>query len=141
MNASQVKEVRRMLDVTANDYWHYHFLPGEESAYMPKRLGISMINNIIVNTIAVTLFSYGRYHHEASFEQKAIGWISEIRSEQNSLVSRFRECGVKVSSAADSQSLIELKSQYCDARRCLDCAVANALLNRSNVKQLQPYSS
>lgn len=133
IHATQLKEVRRVLDVTANDYWHYHFLPGEEVAYMPKRLGLSMINNIMVNTIIVTLYSYGRYHHEPLYENKALEWMSEIRSEQNSIISKFRELGVKIKNAADTQSLIELKTRYCDSRRCLDCGVANALLKKKNV--------
>jgi hypothetical protein len=133
INSSHVKEVRKMLDVTANDYWHYHFVPGEESPYSPKRLGLSMINNILVNTIVVMLFSYGRYHREPSFENKAMKWISDISSEQNNIISKFKKLGVKVKNAADSQSLIELKAQYCDSRRCLDCAIANSMLKNNGV--------
>jgi hypothetical protein len=81
----------------------------------------------------VTLYSYGRYHHEPLYENKALDWIREIKAEQNNIVSKFRELGVKIKNGGDTQSLIELKSRYCDSRRCLDCGIANALLKNKNV--------
>ena len=54
-----LKEVKQMLDVKANDYWHYHYIFDQESDYKEKTLGIQMINNIIINTIVPVLFAYG----------------------------------------------------------------------------------
>ena len=52
------------------------------------------------------------------------------RFSPSDLVSKFRSLGIPVKTAADSQSLIELRSQYCDKKRCLDCSIANALLKK-----------
>jgi hypothetical protein len=130
LNGSSVQEIRKMLVVTANDYWHYHFRFGEATVYQPKTLGAATVNNIMINTVVPILFTYGKYHRESALQQTAVDWIACIPSETNVIVSKFRDLGVPVKNAADSQSLIELKSQYCDKRRCLDCSIASALLNK-----------
>jgi len=123
-------KVKMMLNITANDYWHYHFRFGEATVYQPKTLGGEMINNILMNTVATILFTYGKYHIEPAYQQKAVEWMSQLPAEKNSVMTKFRRIGVTSRNASDSQTLIELKSQYCDHKRCLDCAIANAVLKK-----------
>ncbi|HUQ67262.1 MAG TPA: DUF2851 family protein [Flavitalea sp.] len=127
LNAPTIHEIRLLMNVTANDYWHYHFRFCEVATYQPKTLGLGMINNIMMNTVAVILFAYGKYHNDLCYLDKAVQWMSALPAEQNSTISRFKNIGVTAGNAADTQSLIELKSQYCDHKRCLECAVANAM--------------
>jgi hypothetical protein len=42
--------------------------------------------------------------------------------------------GVSSQHAAASQALLELKYNYCNMRRCLECAVGNTLLKREIAK-------
>ena len=56
----------------------------------------------------------------------------------NAITSSFSELGIVNKSACDSQALLELKGQYCDAKKCLDCAVGNALLKRSAAVMAAP---
>lgn len=129
--AVELKEVLRLLDITANDYWHYHYLLDEPSVYKIKRLGPEMIHNIIINTIVPVLFAYGLYHKEQAVKDKALNWLAGVNAEKNSLIKDWQQLGIAAGHAYDSQALIELKTQYCDSRKCLDCAVGNALLKRS----------
>ena len=62
--AASVNEVKKWFDVTANDYWHYHYLFDENSSFKKKRLGATMIDNLVINTITPILFAYG--HHSMS---------------------------------------------------------------------------
>jgi hypothetical protein len=48
--------------------------------------------------------------------------------EKNAITRKWQELGVSNKNAADSQALIELKQQYCDPKRCLECAIGNHLL-------------
>jgi|SRR5688572_21697717 len=130
LNASTINEIKMLLNVTANDYWHYHFRFGETTVYQPKILGREMINNILLNTVITVLFAYGKYHREHAFQHKAIEWINELPPEHNAVITKFRGIGVTIRNASESQSLIELKSQYCDRKRCLDCAIAGAVLRK-----------
>ena len=129
--ANSIQDVKNWMDITANDYWHYHYRFDESSVYKQKNLGTAMIDNIIINTIVPVLFAYGNYHDENRYKQKALDWLELIEAETNSITRGFHKLGITCRTAFDSQALIELKTQYCDCKRCLECAVGNFLL-RSN---------
>jgi hypothetical protein len=126
-----IKVIANLLEVTANDYWHYHYIFDESSAFKMKKLGEQMTNNILINTIVPLLFAYGHYNQEAKFKNKALQWLEEIKAEKNSITHGFMSLHVENKTAFDSQAMIQLKNEYCNKRRCLDCAVGNKLL-RSN---------
>jgi len=127
-DAMSVEDIYKWLDVTANDYWHYHYQFEELSSFKKKKLGASMANNIIINTVIPVLFAYGNYHSEQKYKDKALRWLEEIEAENNSITNGFQKIGIENKNGFDSQALIELKNEYCDKRRCLDCAVGNAIL-------------
>jgi hypothetical protein len=125
-----LKEVKKLLDVTANDYWHYHYRFDEASSYKEKKLGQSMIDNIIINTIVPVLFAYGMFHKEQAVKNKALRWLEETTAEKNSILNYWAQLGISNKNAADSQALIELRTIYCNKKRCLDCAIGNSLLKK-----------
>lgn len=129
-NALSLKEVKKMLGVSANDYWHYHYVFDETSEYKVKTTGKQMIDNIIINTIVPVLFAYGLHHNEQQFKDKAIRWLEEISAEKNSITNGFENLNFSNKSAFDSQSLIQLKNEYCNKKLCLHCAIGNSLLKR-----------
>jgi hypothetical protein len=126
--AGSAKDIVQWFDVTANDYWHYHYRFDESSSFKKKKLGVDMINNIIINTIVPVLFAWGDYHNQQDYKDKAIRWLEEIAGEKNVITTGFAAISIESKAAYDSQSLLELKTQYCDLKRCLDCAVGNTLL-------------
>jgi hypothetical protein len=94
-----------------------------------------MIDNIIINTVAPVVFAYGVYHDESKYREKALKWLEATAAESNSITKGFQELGVvrknsfgENKNAFDSQALIELKNEYCNKKRCLDCAAGNAIL-------------
>ena len=127
-DATTASEVKKWFEITANDYWHYHYNLDESTSFRKKKLGADMIAVIIINTVAPMLFAYGSYHKEEGLKQKAIRWLEETSAEVNSLTKGFQRLGVENNTAFDSQALIELRNEYCNKKRCLDCAVGNAIL-------------
>lgn len=130
-SSSSLKDVKKMLRVSANDYWHYHYVFDETSYYKVKTLGNQMIDNIIINTIIPVLFTYGLHHNEQLYKDRAIKWLEEISSEKNNITSGFEKLNFSNKNAFDSQSFIQLKNEYCNKKLCLQCAVGNSLLKRS----------
>ena len=63
------------------------------------------------------------------YKLKAISWLEELQAEKNTITKGFNQLKIDSKTAYDSQALIELKTQYCDERHCLQCAVGNAILN------------
>lgn len=131
---SKVKEsvsvsgVQKLLNVTANDYWHYHYVFDETSAFRKKRLGEQMINNILINTIVPVLFAYGLHHNEQQYKDKAIAWLEEISPEKNVITKGFEALKFSNKNSFDSQAYIQLKNEYCNNKRCLECSIGNSLL-------------
>ena len=125
---NSLKDVKKWLDITANDYWHYHYRFDEPSLFKKKNLGQAMGDNILVNTICTMLFAYGHFHKEQKYKDRALQWLEEITAESNAVTKGFQQVGLQNTNARDSQALIELKNEYCSKKRCLDCAIGNALL-------------
>jgi hypothetical protein len=130
LHEDEPANVKVLLDVEAGKFWDHHFTFSEEGVYHPKRLGGTTLNVLMLNAIVPLLFTYGDHRKEDRYCAKALKWMEALRAEKNSVMRKFAERGVVCANAADSQALIELKSQYCDHRRCLDCAIGNAILKR-----------
>ena len=132
LEMEELSSVRALFNITANDYWHYHYRFDESSSFRKKTLGQDMIDNLIINTIVPLVFAYGLYRKDDRYRTKAIRWLEGLNGESNTVTRGFDSLGLEGSSAFDSQALLELKTRYCDYRRCLECAAGNSLL-RSGV--------
>lgn len=108
-------------DITANDYWHYHYTFDQASAFKQKRLGRTMMTNLVINTIVPTLFAYGLYHKQETCKQKALQWLEALPGETNTITKGFEKIGIGSKTAFDSQALIELKNRYCDEKMPAVC--------------------
>ena len=126
--ADSVDLIKALLNVTANDYWHYHYRFDEPGDYHPKQLGNQMVDNIIINTVVPILFAYGTLHGDEAIKDKAIQYLEKIKPEKNTITEQWKKYGVLNKSALDSQALIELKNNYCNNFKCLQCAVGNSVL-------------
>ena len=61
--------------------------------------------------------------------EKAVGWLEQIKAENNFITRNFKEREVVAQNAMQSQALIQLKNNYCDKKRCLECRIGYLLLN------------
>src|SRR4028118_1363264 len=99
-----LKEIRSLLDVTANDYWHYHYRFDEESAFIRKNLGGEMVDNILVNTVMPILFAYGDLQAESALKDKVLDGMVAGRAEHNRITKGWEAAGARNLNAYDSQS-------------------------------------
>jgi hypothetical protein len=125
-------EIKQYLQVTANDYWHYHYRFDEEKAYLPKRLGEDAIDTILINTVIPSLYAYGLYNNLEKYQLKALKWLENTKAEENAITKGFKSLLIDNLSAYDSQALIELKNEYCNNKRCLECSVGMQLLKQTD---------
>lgn len=126
-----VRGAEKMFDVAANDYWHYHYVFDEASAFKTKNLGRQMIQNILLNTVIPMLYAYGWYNNTESLKSKALQWAEQLSPEKNVITAGFEKLGIENMSGYDSQALIQLKNNYCNKVRCLECAIGNNILKKS----------
>ena len=128
LEADSVEKIKSFFDVTASAYWDNHYRFDEMSPEKKKNLGEGMIENIIINTVSPLLFAYGTYHRQEAMQERALNWLEALDPENHTITTRFQQLGIRNRHAFDSQALTELKNEYCNKKRCLDCAVGTSLL-------------
>lgn len=94
-------------------------------------LSASATRLILINTVAPLLYAYGSSRGEEKWTDRATDMLEELPAENNRILRVWKECGLRVASAADSQALIQLKKMYCDRLDCLRCQFGYAYLRSS----------
>jgi hypothetical protein len=57
--------------------------------------------------------------------------LNEVAPEKNAITDKFSFFGINPKNAFESQSLLQLKNEYCNKSRCLECAIGMELLKKS----------
>ena len=126
-----VDEMRRMLSTHVTEYWATHYTFGAESASNSKSMSPFSINLLMINTAIPMLFAYGRHTCDDTLCDRAFDMLEQLKAEDNHIIRMWKECGLKVATAGDSQALIQLKNEYCDRKDCLRCRFGYEYLKRS----------
>jgi len=128
LEAQNMKELSSFFMVEPSAYWtnHYHFHAVSQAK--KKSTGKNAADAILINTVIPTLFAYGKYTNRLEYCERALQWLEEIKPERNSIVTLFRQAGVSVKNAGDTQALIQLRREYCDKKKCLYCRIGFRIL-------------
>ena len=130
MEAKSIDELYKLFKVTTSAFWETHFTFNKASSHSKKVITKSFIDLLLINTIIPLKFSYAKYLGKAG-DDNIIEIIQSITSEKNSIVEKFYSLKPVSKTALQSQALLQLKNEYCDKNKCLQCAVGNVLLNRN----------
>ena len=125
-----MKEIQKLLNVSVSDYWQTHYMLDKISPKRSKNFGKTATDIIIINTIVPFLFIYGKHKKQEKFVERAIEFLEKTQGENNTIVNRFAALKFNVGSAYNTQSLLQLKNNYCSQKRCLHCGVGNSLLKK-----------
>jgi hypothetical protein len=115
-------------NIKVNPYWDTHYQFDKPSAMAVKTLGKSSVNALLLNTLALFLFTYGNHHQQERYVNRSLQLLEYLPVEKNSIIDNFALLGVKVKTAYESQALLELKNSYCDHKKCLQCGVGIKIL-------------
>ncbi len=127
-----IKNVYPLFEVKVSTYWeaHYHF--NKKSTTTSKRkLSKSFIDLIVINVILPIYYCYQKQQGKDRMEviEKM---LYEIKEENNTIIKKFSKLNLQSHSAWDSQALIQLKTRYCNQKKCLNCEIGNKLLRRKD---------
>lgn len=128
LESNNLRELENLFSVQASPYWDTHFLLDKATAKRQKTLGRDFVHLIVINTIIPFLFLYGKLKDNEAYQKRALALLEELPPESNALLDGWLALGQKCSNAYQTQALIHLKTRYCDAKRCMECAVGNAIL-------------
>ena len=127
MQVNNFKDFENLFSVEVNNFWqeHYHFSnTSKKSKKKPTRKFLELL---MINTLLPLRFCY-----EQSLQKVDVNFyievLTKLKPEKNSIIEKFSSLGIGCKNAMESQSLLELKNNYCAKKRCLQCAIGNHLL-------------
>lgn len=124
---SKIGDLFKELPVSA--YWLNHYRFEKQAEKVSVQLGDTSIENVLLNSVATTLFTYGRYIGTEEIQNRAVELLEFIPFEYNQISQRFLDIGVKKGRSGKSQALLHLKKTYCDLKKCLNCAIGIKIVN------------
>ena len=129
MNCVSVNELYQIFNVGVSKYWETHYNLDKESSKKFKKLSKSFVNLLIINTIIPLRFSFA-LSQKKEITQELIDLATLIPAEQNAVIEKFEIFGLQINNVYESQALLELKKNYCDYKKCLDCAIGHFILKK-----------
>ena len=129
MNCSSINELYQVFNVGVSEYWETHYNFDRESSKKMKKLSKSFIELLVINTIIPLQFAYAR-SQQKEITQDLIDLANSIPSEKNVIIDKFKTFGIASENVYESQALLQLKKEYCDLKKCLDCAVGHFILKK-----------
>jgi hypothetical protein len=130
LEAKSLKEFISLFDVSVSDYWRNHYLFDKPSVVRNKNLGITAIHLIIINTVIPFIFVYGKNRKDQGLIDRSLRYLDQLPGEVNAVIRKWETLGMGARTAFNTQALIELKSNYCNHKKCLHCAIGNDLLKQ-----------
>ena len=115
--------------VAASAYWQTHYQFDKISPKKSKKLTKSFIDLLLINTIIPIQFAYAKNQGKEIVEE-LITVMQSLDPEKNAIVDKFKSIGISVKNAFEAQTLLQLKAEYCNKSRCLECAIGSELLKQ-----------
>ena len=126
-NMNAIEVIYEIFQVSATSYWETHYQFDKESPKKKKALSKSFMDLLILNTVIPLQFAYAKSVGKEASED-LITVLNDVEAEKNSIVEKFSSFGIKAKNAFETQSLLQLKNEYCNKNKCLDCAIGVELL-------------
>lgn len=120
-------DLYNVFSLKTSPYWETHYTFGKASKIRSKKTSKKFIDLLIINTILPLRFCYLK-HRGVVISDTFTTPILNIAAENNSIIKNYQDLGVLVENGKDSQSLLELYTNYCVKNKCLECAIGAKLL-------------
>ena len=131
LETKTIADFYKLFIVKPSEFWETHYVFSKPSIKKSKAVGKSAVDIILINTVIPFLFIYGKAKGMQDLQDRAIDLLEDLKSEKNSIISKWNDLNIKASSAFESQALIQLKNNYCSPKKCLNCQVGNYIIRNS----------
>ncbi len=129
LEAKSLKELEKMFDIEATAYWNDHYNFNKKTIRnTKKKFGKNAFYTVVINTIIPFLFIYGKVRDIDVLKDRALGFLEKLPAENNNIINKWKDTGIKANSAFESQALIQLKNEYCKQKNCLRCQIGNIII-------------
>lgn len=129
MEESDVQKLRNRFRLKASDYWKDRFRFDKQSSKTGERkMSEASSNNILINTVAPFLFVYGKKIGEEKMLKRSFELLHSCKGEVNKITKAWSTLGMPTKTSFQTQALIQLKNEFCDNKKCLNCAIGNHII-------------
>jgi hypothetical protein len=127
MALTSIKDIYDLFSISVSNYWETHYQFDKVSPKKKKMLSKSFIDLLIINTLIPLRFLYAKSQGKEVSEE-LISLLNQVAPEKNAIMDKFKSFSVVVSDAFESQALLELKNEYCNKFKCMECAIGISVL-------------
>lgn len=127
------EHAREIFNWKLDGYWSEMLDFDRPGMRLSSSLSADNIRLLLINFAAPMIYAYGATHADPEMAERGLDIWRDLDPENNSIVRRWQTAGLGCNCATDSQALIQLRKEYCDRNRCLDCRFGHHLLRKSFV--------
>ncbi len=127
ISSNSIDTMRVVLEQSVFEYWETHYQLDKLSPKRKKKMSKSFIDLLIMNTIIPFRFAYFQTQGKEEVEL-LMEFLQQLPFEKNVIIDKFSHFGIKAKNAFESQALLQLKKNYCELGKCLDCEIGISLL-------------
>jgi hypothetical protein len=127
ISVSRMEDFYQLFDVSVSNYWQTHYQFDKESPRKKKSFSKSFIDLLVINTIVPIQFSFAKSQGK-EISETILETMNAVHPEKNNVIEKFVTFGIKSKNAFETQSLLQLKNEYCDKSKCLECGIGIQLL-------------
>lgn len=127
ISVSSMEDFYQLFNVSVSNYWQTHYQFDKESPRKKKSFSKSFIDLLVINTIIPIQFSFAKSQGK-EISETILETMIAVHPEKNNVIEKFATFGIKSKNAFETQSLLQLKNEYCDKSKCLECGIGIQLL-------------
>jgi hypothetical protein len=87
-----------------------------------------MASLILVNVVFPFLYVRASEKRNIPEQLRVMEYFTQIKSERNHIINLWQQLGIGADHAFDSQALLHLHKNYCQQKKCLECAIGREIL-------------
>lgn len=123
-------KLRQLLCLPLPDYWQQHYDFGKKHKLPLSGMSKASADVVIINAVVPFLSFLASQTSQLSYNEKALELLTRMPCEKNTIVKQWKILGLRARNAGETQGLLELKNEFCNRKKCLDCKIGTYLLGR-----------
>ena len=129
IESKTTEDLLQLFNLEPSDYWNTHYVFDKPTKKQAKKLSFGRVNLLLINVVIPFIFLYGKQRNHEQLIERALSFMDSIPAEKNKVIANFMEEGLDFTSAFQTQALLQLKTNYCNMKRCLSCPIGIYLLS------------
>lgn len=130
LSLHSISDFEVMMQPTLTSYWDTRYTFGPPVTKKSRLLGKTQQYLTLINAVIPFLFFFGTKNSQTVVRDRSLSFLESLPAEKNNIIALWQKQDIRPINAAHSQALLHLKKNYCDKRRCLDCAFGHTIFNR-----------